>query len=50
MNFFETVAGQRFTQYTLPELVRQLERLNDNLEKLNKKTNEENQSSDDVTD
>ena len=28
MNFFETVAGLKFTDYTIPALVEQLEKLN----------------------
>lgn len=33
-NFFETRMGQKFYNGTVPELVRQLTRLNDNLEKM----------------
>lgn len=29
MNYFETVAGRKFTDYTIPALVEQLERLNE---------------------
>lgn len=32
--FFQTYMGQRFYETTMPQLVRQLERLNDNLERL----------------
>ena len=32
--FFQTRMGQRFYEHTMPELVRQLERLNELLEKL----------------
>ena len=28
MTFFETVAGQRFTDYTLPKLAEELEKIN----------------------
>ena len=28
MDFFETVAGQRFTEYTVPMLVKELEKIN----------------------
>lgn len=40
VNFFESIAGQRFINHTVPQLVRQLENLNDSglanqLEKLN---------------
>jgi len=31
-DFFKTRMGQRFYEHTMPELVKQLERLNDNLE------------------
>ncbi|CAM4543445.1 hypothetical protein [Myxococcus xanthus] len=32
--FFQTYMGQRFYETTMPQLVRQLGRLNDNLERL----------------
>jgi len=32
--FFQTRMGQRFYEHTMPELVRQLERLNEMLERL----------------
>ncbi|NVJ09921.1 hypothetical protein HUW63_32440 [Myxococcus sp. AM001] len=32
--FFQTYMGQRFYETTMPQLVRQLTRLNDNLERL----------------
>ena len=32
--FFQTRMGQRFYEHTMPELVRQLERLNEVLERL----------------
>ena len=32
--FFKTRMGQRFYERTMPELVKQLERLNENLERL----------------
>ncbi|GEL74884.1 hypothetical protein [Myxococcus virescens] len=32
--FFQTYMGQRFYESTMPQLVRQLTRLNDNLERL----------------
>ena len=32
--FFQTRMGQRFYEHTMPELVRQLERLNESLERL----------------
>ena len=32
--FFKTRMGQRYYEHTLPELVRQLERLNQNFERL----------------
>lgn len=32
--FFRTQMGQRFYEHTVPELVRQMARLNDNLERL----------------
>ncbi len=32
--FFQTRMGQRFYEHTMPELVRQLERLNELLERL----------------
>ena len=32
--FFETRAGRTFYEHTVPELVRQLERLNANLERI----------------
>ena len=34
INFFRTVMGQRFYEATMPSLVRELARLNGNLEKL----------------
>ena len=34
INFHDTVMGRRFIEHTVPELVRQLTRLNDLLEKL----------------
>ena len=34
IQFFQTRMGQRFYESTLPELVRQIKRLNDLLEKL----------------
>ncbi|MBU8900991.1 hypothetical protein KRR26_35890 [Corallococcus sp. M34] len=33
-SFFQTYMGQRFYETTMPQLVRQLTRLNDNLERL----------------
>lgn len=33
-DFFQTVMGKRFYEHTMPALVRQLERLNTNLEQL----------------
>jgi len=35
-DFFRTGMGHKFYEGTMPELVRQLTRLNDNLEKINK--------------
>jgi len=32
--FVNTISGRKFLEYTMPELVHQLERLNRNLEKL----------------
>ena len=34
MEFFQTRMGMRFIEHTAPELVRQLDRLNGNLERL----------------
>lgn len=34
IQFFQTGMGKRFYEHTMPELVRQLARLNDNLERL----------------
>jgi len=34
LQFYRTRAGRTFFEHTLPELIRQLERLNENLEKL----------------
>ena len=34
INFHDTVMGRRFYEHTVPELVRQLTRINDLLEKL----------------
>ncbi|MDB2481829.1 hypothetical protein N9W84_01540 [bacterium] len=36
IKFFQTIMGRKFYEGTLPHLIRQLERLNDNLEKINK--------------
>ena len=34
LEFYQTRAGRSYYEHTLPELIRQLERLNENLEKL----------------
>ena len=36
IKFFQTIMGRRFYESTIPQLIIQLERLNDNLEKKNK--------------
>lgn len=33
MNYFDTIAGQRFTGYTMPALIEQIEALNERLSK-----------------
>jgi hypothetical protein len=38
VQFFQTAMGRTFFEYTMPELVRELKKLNANLEKLNEKT------------
>jgi hypothetical protein len=35
VQFFQTAMGRTFFEYTMPELVRELKKLNANLEKLN---------------
>ncbi|WP_161907903.1 hypothetical protein [Emergencia sp. 1XD21-10] len=35
MNYFDTVAGQNFTQYTVPELVSAIEKLTKELKRAN---------------
>ena len=34
MNFFDTVAGHNFTNYTIPKLIDNLEKLNNSLERI----------------
>lgn len=34
MNFFDTVAGYNFTNYTIPRLIDNIEKLNDSLERI----------------
>lgn len=34
MNFFDSVAGHNFTNYTIPRLIDNLEKLNDSLERI----------------
>ena len=34
--FFQTIMGQRFIEGTVPAILKEIRRLNDNLEKLNK--------------
>lgn len=33
MDYFDTIAGQRFTGYTMPALIEQIEALNERLSK-----------------
>ena len=35
IRFFQTVMGQRFIEGTIPAVLREIKRLNDNLERLN---------------
>lgn len=44
--FFQTRMGQRFYEHTMPELVRAVERLNENLERLAAATERASQSRD----
>jgi len=46
--FFKTRMGHRFYEHTVPELVRQMERLNDLLERLVVIEEREDQRSDDA--
>lgn len=44
MNFFDTRAGHRFTNQTIPELSKELKRFNDNIELFIKKSDRENEA------
>jgi Asp-tRNA(Asn)/Glu-tRNA(Gln) amidotransferase C subunit len=35
LNFFDTVAGHKLTEHTIPEIAKQLERIANSLEKIN---------------
>jgi len=49
--FFQTIMGQRFTEGTIPAVLGQIKRLNENLERLNENLEKTlNQEADDKSD
>jgi hypothetical protein len=48
--FYETRMGRRFYEHTVPELVRQLDRLNANLERITNEDRDDEDEDEDPTD